>query len=406
MPNTPDTSLIIIAHAGSYGGISIHLNQFYHAVRNAARIGHVYLFAVNAGVVIQPQMRAQVTLRTALSFLWQGQRWRQLLLAPAGFLREICLTGRDAPQVRGQRAVIVSHDPNAFWGYALRATHVTYCLYVTPPPATENLYKRPIIYVWRMALHSLIAWRMRTGRLTLVTPTAFAAETWARYLFLSPEEITLLPSPPFLLNPVSGLIADTQPGSALMPEIQTLHQQGKRLVIAVGHMEDYKNPLVWATLANALQSSFPDTVFVWAGDGSLLEEVRSLTRHNPNVVLTGRLNQDDLRALYRISWALLHPATKESQGIVVMDALTFGLPVILNNREALPGLIAGSAAGYVLDFNAADAPLRLSETLRGLQEPSTYASCRASALALAAERYSYGAWSQKIGQLCTVGSTT
>lgn len=387
--------ITLIAHAGSYGGIATLLNHFSRVLFTVANVRRVILFHVESGVICRGDSFAEVEHRFAMPHLLSCYSILAPLSLPLGFIRELWLTLRYSWWQSSRHLVIISHDPNAFWGFVLRSRYATYCLYVTPAPA-KNSYKRFIIALWRIFLASMIKNKLHNGRLKLVTPTEFAAKEWAGYLRINASSIEIMPSPPFLLRHEPGLIIDMQAVNPSMQLVRIAHSMGKKLVISVGHMEDYKNPHCWVRLVSALGQSFNEIVFVWVGDGTLFDEVQLVARKSTNVILTGRLNQEDLQELYANAWIFLHPANRESQGIVVMDALTYGLPVILNDREALPGLIKGYKAGYVMDFNAAEAGESLQAIIRELLDNEIYATCRSSAFMLAKERYSYDDWIAKI----------
>lgn len=392
--------ITLISHAGAYGGVATHLNQFIHALGQVVFLRHLLFFTVNKvsiGPVAHlptPQLRkAPHTLQLPLLL--------RIFSVPVFFLWEIFLSLREADKIRGKHIVLTSHDPNAFWGFVAFCARADYFLYVLPELKETNGIKRTIRNLWRKGLNLLVTRRMHAGRLRLITPTAFAAKTWAEYLGIDAADIHLFPSPPFLASPCPSVILDTQPSIA---EVDRITGQGLKLILTVGHMEEYKGPRLWLRIAKHLHEQSQDYGFVWAGDGPLLEEMRQAAAGYPRIFLPGRVNQEDMRKLYKASGLLFHPAIKESQGIVIMDALTFGLPVIVNNSEAPPTLIAGSDAGVVMACDAPDAPEGFAKIIRKLEDGSFYQHASESARTLAAQRYPYQAWTDKLKSLYLTGN--
>lgn len=387
----------LVANAGAYGGIATHLNQLYAQLQRLCAVRHVLLFTVNHTALAPADIKPHVwpTTHAAIG----SSRLLRPFLLPINLLREywIALSHRDCLR---QHTVFVSHDPNAFWGLVHASRTADYFLFVTPILPTHPL-KRTLIGLWRRWLHRLVARRLTQKRLRLIAPTAFAAEGWADYLHISPQAIHLLPNPPFLAHPCQALIADTQPAHPAVADILAMKERGQRIVLSVGHMEYYKNPQRWLEIARAMQGAFPTLSFVWLGDGPMLESIRSQAAGSPNILLPGRMNQADVRRVYQASWAFFHPATIESQGLVVMDALTFGMPVIVNRSDALPGLIAGTEAGFVLDCDQASAPQELTTIVERLHDAAAYMRVSKAALALAEERYSYNRWKAALTSLFT-----
>lgn len=319
------------------------------------------------------------------------------LQAPLGFLREIWL-GLRHHGVRGRRLVLTSHDPNGFWGFVVLSKYAAYMLFVLPEPARGGL-SGAAAKAWRRFVGRIVRRRLHDGRLSLFAPTREAAAIWAAQIGVAPDRIASIPHPPFLALPCETVLRDLQTGSLEVARLLSIAEGGRRLVLSVGHLEEYKGVRIWLAAARRATRHDEGLHFVWVGDGPLGDELRAAVAELDCVSLPGRMNQVDLRALYAASWAFFHPALKESQGIVVVDALTFGLPVILNDREALPGLIAGSEAGFVVDFQAPDGANRFVEVLSRLQTPAVHTHMADEARRLAQERFSYDTWATDLAAL-------
>ncbi len=79
---------------------------------------------------------------------------------------------------------------------------------------------------------------------------------------------------------------------------------------------------------------------------SLLELTRKLSLEE-QVVFTGTVTDEDLRALYADAALLVLPSLSEGFGYPVLEAMAFGVPVVVSNTSSLPE-VAGSA-GVLVD---------------------------------------------------------
>ncbi|WP_029006541.1 MSMEG_0565 family glycosyltransferase [Azorhizobium doebereinerae] len=110
------------------------------------------------------------------------------------------------------------------------------------------------------------------------------------------------------------------------------------VILAVGGIEQRKNTLAILNAFIQLRALHPAAQLVIAGGASLLDHdayrqaFRHALRASPlppgAVVVTGPLAQDDMPALYRIADALAFPSLKEGFGLVVLEAMASGIPVV------------------------------------------------------------------------------
>lgn len=82
-----------------------------------------------------------------------------------------------------------------------------------------------------------------------------------------------------------------------------------------------------------------------------LKRIRTLLRNDEQLVLiSGVKNPHDLALLYANADLLLNPSNEEAFGMTTIEAMSCGLPVIVNHNTALPEPVAAST-GYVIDFS-------------------------------------------------------
>lgn len=110
-----------------------------------------------------------------------------------------------------------------------------------------------------------------------------------------------------------------------------------KVVISVGHTIERKGVLDYIELARRM----PDTRFFWFGytEPSLLPKaVRHAMRHAPdNLVFAGYVEQEGLRDAYCGADVFVFPSREETEGIVVLEALACGIPMVVRDIAVYDG---------------------------------------------------------------------
>lgn len=120
------------------------------------------------------------------------------------------------------------------------------------------------------------------------------------------------------------------------------------VVLTVGHVVDYKNPAVWLDVARMVLHARPDVSFVWVGDGELYYSMRSQVSAlglEARIILPGYVA--DPSVWYRTSQVYFQPSLRESHGIAVLEAMSYGLPCVVADIGGLPESVSDRENGYV-----------------------------------------------------------
>lgn len=88
---------------------------------------------------------------------------------------------------------------------------------------------------------------------------------------------------------------------------------------------------------------------LYVGDGPLRRDIETASAGDPNVRITGFRNQSALPALYALADVLVLPSAYEPWGLVVNEALNFGLAVITSDQVgAAADLVRADEGGHVV----------------------------------------------------------
>ncbi len=126
----------------------------------------------------------------------------------------------------------------------------------------------------------------------------------------------------------------------------------------VGRLGFEKNVDVVIKAINILIKKGYDIKLIIVGDGPAKEELEKLVkllRIERFVTFTGAINRDNLITYYHNADVFVTASTIETQGIVVLEAMATGMPIIGVRKLALKELIIDNYNGFLAEpFNAKD----------------------------------------------------
>jgi glycosyltransferase involved in cell wall biosynthesis len=197
----------------------------------------------------------------------------------------------------------------------------------------------------------------------LITLSRFSQRELSRELHLPPERLVPIPlgvAPPLPPKPVS------------------LVEALGSFVLFVGTMERRKGIDVLARAMAVVQRAAPDLVLVIAGETDL----ESIAGIDVRVRALGYVDDVTLAELYRACRLFAFPSRYEGFGLPVLEAMSYGAPVVATDGSALPEA-GGDAALYVPPENAsalAEAILRVAADRAYAMELRERGRARAAAM--------------------------
>jgi glycosyltransferase involved in cell wall biosynthesis len=141
------------------------------------------------------------------------------------------------------------------------------------------------------------------------------------------------------------------------------------IILYVGRLSEEKNPLIILDAYKNVESINKKLFII--GDGPMRKDfekkINDLNLKNINIV--GFVPHEKIFEFYTMSDLLILPSKHETWGIVVSEAMCFGLPIVASNRiGAAVDLVENGKNGFIFPFNDADILSQSIEKIINLQE--------------------------------------
>ncbi len=136
----------------------------------------------------------------------------------------------------------------------------------------------------------------------------------------------------------------------------TLHKnfpgiKGKDILLFVGRIVKEKNLAFLYDVLERVQKVFPKAVLLFVGGGPYLEELQDLAKKrglDKSVFFTGYMDGSDLIYFYRMAKVFTFPSKTETQGLVTVEAMLSGLPVVAIGELGTVDVMQGDNGGFMV----------------------------------------------------------
>lgn len=129
-----------------------------------------------------------------------------------------------------------------------------------------------------------------------------------------------------------------------------------RIAVTSGRFVSQKGHRYLVEAAHAIVQRYPDVRFLWLGDGPLEKVLREQIGNADLVdrfVFAGLL--DDFELEMAGADLMIHPATIEPFGIVLLEAMRVGLPIVASRVGGIPEVVADYETGILVPPEDPDA---------------------------------------------------
>jgi len=121
----------------------------------------------------------------------------------------------------------------------------------------------------------------------------------------------------------------------------------KQYIITLGHVIEYKNPMVWLEVAKLVTAKYPHVHFVWLGNGPLWNDFKTATIGNDRISFQGAVT--DPGNYLKKAMIYYQPSLSETQGIAVIEAMYNYLPCVVSDTGGLPETVKNQFNGLVVN---------------------------------------------------------
>jgi glycosyltransferase involved in cell wall biosynthesis len=160
-----------------------------------------------------------------------------------------------------------------------------------------------------------------------------------------------------------------------------------KVVSFVGKFTEFKGIDILIKAAKIVSQRVNDVGFYLAGDGELRKEMEKLAKNSglKNITFLGHQTQENVALLYNIANLSVVPSRVEPFGLVAIEALACGTPVVATNAGGLPDFI-NENVGKLVEM---DNPKALAEGIIEELKNNTKKSKGTYAAKYAKENYSW-----------------
>jgi phosphatidylinositol alpha-1,6-mannosyltransferase len=228
----------------------------------------------------------------------------------------------------------------------------------------------PIAYLAKMKmkvplivnLHGIDAWQPTANRLTnFLVPTV--------NVFLSVSEITKkrflkwakIKANKVIILPNSVNQQDFGLGTKNLKLLKQYGLTGKTVLLTLGRLaatEQYKGVDEVLELLPALAQKIPEIAYLIVGDGDDRKRLEAKARSmgvNERVVFAGFIPEEEKPDHYRLAEAYVMPGWGEGFGIVFLEAMACGIPVVGSKLDGSREALRDGALGILVDPRNRDA---------------------------------------------------
>ncbi len=208
-----------------------------------------------------------------------------------------------------------------------------------------------------VAAHGMEVWQplplvRRLGLRRAYGITAVSADTAVRMV----RAQRLDPRKVFLLPPALERGFADPPTHAAPLEVPA----GSRIILSVGRLIAAEPGKGFDTVIRALPQvvrQVPNCRYVIIGDGDDRERLERLAEQfavRDRVVFAGKQTADHLKRYYAACDVFAMPSRQEGFGIVFLEAMAFGKPILAGHHGGTTEFVKDGQTGYLVEYDAAD----------------------------------------------------
>jgi len=142
--------------------------------------------------------------------------------------------------------------------------------------------------------------------------------------------------------------------------------RNKRILLFAGRVAKEKNIGFLIDIMPAILAKHPDVVLLIAGNGpdhEHYQEMAKKTGIEESCIFTGYVERRELSLIYSISEVFVFPSLTDTQGLVTLEAMLSGTPVVAIGALGTLMVMGGDNGGFMVSNNEAEFTGRVLELL-------------------------------------------
>lgn len=127
--------------------------------------------------------------------------------------------------------------------------------------------------------------------------------------------------------------------------------EGKKILLYVGRVAVEKNLDFLIQVFDEIKKTEDNVCLIFTGGGPALEDLKEQAKKSPNadlIYFTGYFDREDLPYVYQMADIFVFPSVTETQGLVTIEAMTQGLPVVAIGEMGTLDVMQGDNGGFMV----------------------------------------------------------
>jgi len=222
--------------------------------------------------------------------------------------------------------IISSSVPGRYFGLLDKSAPAVYVLHSYPTHSHNPFHQLEGLYLKN---------KLSQGKKRILTVSQFAAKSISTFWALEKYEkcLKIIPT-----------------GVKDHEYLTKSSEQETIRIVTIGTVVDYKNVSLWFEVAKEIVNDHHNVQFIWLGTGPLEEYYKrkvKIEKLDGKIVFYGHVKK--VGSALGIASIYFQPSLIESQGIAAVEAMSYGLPLIVSNKGGLPELVQNGDSGYVVN---------------------------------------------------------
>lgn len=178
-------------------------------------------------------------------------------------------------------------------------------------------------------------------------------------------------------------------------EIKFPALKGRRILLFAGRIGKEKNLSFLFTIMPEIVKRVPDSILLIAGNGpdlNLFIEEAKEKGIAESCVFSGYLDRKDLALVYAMSEIFVFPSITETQGLVTIEAMLSGTPVVAIGEMGTLTVMGGNNGGFMVKNDPKEFTMRVLELL---ENPKLYKE-KVAETAIHAQSWTIGTMTERL----------